>query len=122
MTDKNIRLDFEFWGHDVIKVNLSGRLDFLGTQAIEKEFAALIASHDAPFLVDLSEVTFLASLGIRMLIFSAKELAKRGGRMVLYRPQPNVREVLQASGVSSLIRIYHDIQDAMDALTSRQSE
>ncbi|MGR8979155.1 MAG: STAS domain-containing protein [Gammaproteobacteria bacterium] len=117
-----MHLDSEKLDNGIIKVNLSGRMDFLGTQTIEKEFTDLIASQNAPVLVDLTDVEFLSSLAMRTLIFSSKDLAKRGWWMVLYRPRPNVREVLQASGVSSLIRIYHDIQDAMDALTRRQSE
>ena len=116
-----MQIDSETLDHSIVKVNLSGRMDLLGTQAIDMKFTALTATQSAPFLVDISEVSFLASLGMRTLISSAKAVSMRGGLMVLFNPQPNVLEVLEASGVSSLIPIYHEFQEAMDALISHQS-
>jgi anti-anti-sigma regulatory factor len=91
-----MQLDSEILDYGIIKVNLSGRLDLLGAQAIDMKFTALTATQNAPFLVDISDVSF--------------------------NPQPNVLDVLQASGVSSLIPIFHDFQEAMDALTNRQNK
>lgn len=116
-----MQIDSEKLDHGIVKVILSGRMDLLGTQAIDMKFTALTATQKAPFLVDLSEVSFLASLGMRTLLSSAKAVSMRGGLMVIYNPQPNVQEVLETSGISSLIPIFHDFQEAMDALTSRQS-
>lgn len=115
-----MHLDSEKLDNGIIKVNLSGRMDLLGTQAIEKKLTALIASQNGPILVDLSEVDFLSSSAIRILIFSSKDLSERGGRMVLYFPKPMVREVLQAAGVPTLIPVFHDFRDATDALTSNK--
>lgn len=106
--------------YGIVKVILSGRMDILGIQAIDMKLAALTATQNTPFLVDLSEVSFLASLGLRILLSSAKAVSMRGGLMVIYNPQPNVQEVLEISGVSNLIPIFHDFQEAMDALTSHQ--
>ena len=64
-------------------ITLSGRLDVHGTEAIEKEFAALAQAGKRNIAADLGTVTFLSSVGIRMLIASAKALKEQGGRMVL---------------------------------------
>lgn len=114
-----MQIDSETLDHGIVKVNLSGRMDLLGTQAIDMKFTALTATQNAPILVDLSDVSFLASLGMRTLISSAKAVSMRGGLMVLFNPQPNVLEVLEISGVSSLIPIYHELQEAMNALINR---
>jgi|GWRWMinimDraft_16_1066024.scaffolds.fasta_scaffold29118_1 anti-anti-sigma factor len=100
----------------VVLVSLNGRLDILGAQAIEVQFTALTAIPGGAILVDLSEVTFLASLGMRALLATAKGVGMRGGRLVLYKPQPNVREVLDTSGVSNLIQIHDELHEALDAL------
>jgi len=112
-----MQLDSEMLDHGIIKVNLSGRLDILGAQAIDMKFHALTATQSAPFLVDISDVSFLASLGMRTLLSSAKAVAMRGGLMVLYNPQPEVLDALEVAGVSDLIPVFHDYQEAMDALT-----
>lgn len=106
----------------VLRVSLSGRLDVLGAQAIDIKFTALTATKKALILVDMSEVSFLASLGMRTLISSAKALSNRGGYMVLFKPQPNVADVLETSGVSSLIPIYDDFDEAVSALLDFQND
>jgi anti-sigma B factor antagonist len=116
-----MQLDSETMDNGIVKINLAGRLDLLGAQAIDMKFTALTATRSAPFLVDISEVSFLASLGMRTLLSSAKAVSMRGGIMVLYNPQPNVLEVLEASGVTTLIPTFHDFQEAMNALNSDQN-
>jgi anti-anti-sigma factor len=64
-------------------ITLSGRLDVHGTEALEKEFAALAQAGKKSIAADLGPVTFLSSFGIRMLIANAKALKEKGGRLVL---------------------------------------
>ena len=54
----------------ITKISLSGRLDIDGALKIDNEFAA-IAEKKKRVLVDLADVTFIASLGIRTLISGA---------------------------------------------------
>ena len=62
---------------EVKKVALSGRLDTAGAGLIEASFAAQIVAPGKPTVVDLSEVAFLASLGIRMIIGTAHSRVNR---------------------------------------------
>ena len=117
-----MQLDSELLDYGIIRVNLSGRMDILGTQTIDMKFHALTATQNAPFLVDISDVSFLASIGMRTLLSSAKAVAMRGGAMVIYNPQPDVTDVLEVSGVADLIPIFHDFQEAMDALINHQNK
>lgn len=107
---------------DTFKISLSGRLDVLGAQEIDLKFTALTATKKAYVVVDMVEVSFLASLGMRTLIFSAKALAARGGLMVILNPQPSVMDVLETSGVSTLIPVYFDADEAIAALAAKQNE
>jgi len=91
----------------ITKITLSGRLDVEGALKIDGEFNA-IAERRKKVLVDLSDVTFIASLGIRTLITGAKATANNGGKMVLLDPQPNVEKVLRTSRVDTVIPITHD--------------
>jgi anti-sigma B factor antagonist len=99
-------------GNGIASVLLSGRMDVHGALAVDKKFSA-IADEKNKVVIDLSKVTFLASLGIRTLIMSCKTLASKGGDMVLLSPQPNVEKVLRTSGVDTVIRIVHDMNAAM---------
>ncbi|MEI7995748.1 MAG: STAS domain-containing protein [Methylococcaceae bacterium] len=63
-----MQIDSETFDNGILKVNLSGRLDVLGAQSIDMKFTALTATQKAHVLVDMSEVNFLASLGMRTLL------------------------------------------------------
>jgi anti-sigma B factor antagonist len=100
----------------ITKINLAGRMDSAGVQGIDLQFTALTATKKAAIVVDLSEVSFLASIGIRTLITNARALQRRGGKMVLLSPKPIVEEVLKAAGITSLIATLDNLQSACEAL------
>jgi anti-sigma B factor antagonist len=113
-----MHLDSELLDGDILKITLDGRLDVEGTQAIDLKFTALTATKHAGILVDMTGVSFLASIGIRTLLTSAKVASNRGGKLVLVNPQPMVRDVLDRSGVSSLVPVYADQASAIEAIGS----
>jgi len=103
-----MKLDVTDMEKGITKVSLSGRLDIEGALKIDDEFKK-IAEEKKNVVVDLSEVTFIASLGIRTLIIGAKATAKNGGKMVLLNPQPHVEKVLRTTHVDTVMPIIHDL-------------
>jgi len=103
-----MNLDVTELENGITQVTLSGRLDIEGALKIDEEFNK-IAEAKKNVLVNLSDVTFIASLGIRTLITGAKATANNGGKMVLLTPQPNVERVLRTSRVDTVIPIVDDV-------------
>ncbi|MEO7760793.1 MAG: STAS domain-containing protein [Casimicrobiaceae bacterium] len=97
-----------------VKIALHGRLDTTGVGAIETRFAAAAARKNT--LVDLSDVTFLASMGIRMLISAARSLKLSGNRLVLFGAPTLVGEVLDNAGLGQIIAIAPDEGRALEML------
>lgn len=75
-------------GNGLRIIKLSGRLDIIGTGEIETKFAGYSAGDGVRLAVDLSGVDFLASIGIRLLMLTAKSIVSRGGKLVLFNPAP----------------------------------
>ena len=99
----------------IIKIALSGRMDVLGTQEIDLKFTGYTATHNA-VMVDMSAVSFLASIGIRTLLMTAKAVSGRGGKMVILNPDDNVTNVLQMAGIDTLIPFCRSLEEAQAAL------
>ena len=97
-------------------IKLSGRLDILGTGAIETKFSGYCAGENPRVVVDLSEVDFLASIGIRLLMLTAKSILSRGGKMALLNPIPEVQNVLEITGIPAIIPIYSSLESAETVL------
>ena len=64
-------------GENLRRIVISGRLDLPGTDSVAEQLEALIAAPKNSVVVDLSPLKFLASIGIRVLITSAKAVAAR---------------------------------------------
>lgn len=100
----------------ILHVALVGRLDIMGTGEVENKFTFQTSTQKAAVLVDLSRVTFIASIGMRLLLSNARAQSQRGGLMVLFGAQPMVQEALQTAGFEQLIPMYHDLDAACAAL------
>ncbi len=90
------------------RVALQGRLDTSGVESIEPRFTASVVPAGKHALVDLSGVTFMSSMGIRMLITVARALRPRDARMVVFGAQPMVRESLEHVALGSIIPLAPD--------------
>jgi anti-anti-sigma factor len=102
-----VKLDVALLGNGITKVSLSGRLDIEGAINISGEFNKLL-NEKKNVLVDLAEVTFIASAGVHMLVTAATATIRNGGKMVLLNPQPNVEQVLRTTRVDTMMPIIHD--------------
>lgn len=112
-----MQIDAETLEGDVRKINLSGRMDVQGTQEIDLKFSGFTANQNA-VIVDLSQVDFLSSIGIRTLMINAKAMRQRGGRMVLLNPAPPVTSVLEMAGIDTLIPVFRSVDEARQAVTA----
>jgi anti-anti-sigma factor len=110
-----MELDMIDVGDDVMKLVLKGRLDAPGVDRIETPFSAAAASGGRHAVVDLSGVTFAASMAIRLFISVGRAKAGRGRKFILYGAQPPVREVLDHAGLAELIPIVADEAAALRA-------
>ena len=97
-------------------IKLKGRLDIVGTGEIETRFTGYCAGDNVRVVVDLSEVDFLASIGIRLLVLTAKSIASRGGKMILLNPIPEVQSILEITGIPEIIPIYSQLESAVTVL------
>lgn len=97
-------------------IKLIGKLDIDGTNTIQTQFANYCSGEKPHVLVDLSEVDFLASVGIRLLTSNAKSVASRGGKLVILNPAPKVKNVLETTGIPAIIPMYDNLESAQTVL------
>lgn len=110
-----MKLSYEDRADGVRLIRLSGRLDLEGSHQIDLKFATLTALDQRTVVVDLSEVDFLASLGLASLVKGARTLGARGGRMLLAGPQENVAKMLDAAQIGRVIPVFDDVALALAA-------
>lgn len=113
-----MELQYNEMQNGIRTLKLTGRLDSLGTGEIETEFYACCAGEKPLVVVDLAEVEFLASVGIRLFTLAARSIASRGGRMVLINPIPEVQNILEVADIPAIIPVYSHYESAEAVLTT----
>jgi anti-sigma B factor antagonist len=105
---------------DITRVDLDGRFDIQGAQEVDARFGELAESSKA-LIVDLAKVSFLASLGVRTLMLSAKTLIRRGADMAVCGANANVEKVLRSTGFNEVAGLYPDFDSAARTLRERMA-
>ena len=109
-------ISFDDVGSDLRRIVISGRLDMPGTDSVAAQLAELTAAPKRAVVVDLSGLRFLASIGIRALITTAKAVQQRKGKMVLVVNEgSSVMMSLKATGVDELIPVFENAAEAEKA-------
>lgn len=103
-------------GDNLRRIVITGRLDIAGTESVASKLEELVAAPKKGVVVDLSSLRFLASIGIRALIVSAKVVEQRGGKMVLVVDDGStVIQSLEVTGVDQMIPVFKNAAEAEKA-------
>jgi len=99
-------------------IRLTGRLDADGADRIDVPFTANVDAVGRNAVIDLSGVTFVASMGIRLLLAAARGLSRKGAKMVLFGARDRVQNVLEEAAIDQIIAVVATEAQALEALRS----
>lgn len=112
-----MQLTVEELAGGITKATLVGRMDIEGAQAVDMRLNVLAGSANK-LILDMAEVSFLASMGLRTIMMCARALGAKGKTMAICAPQPAVDKVLRSSGVDEVVKIYATAGEASAALSA----
>lgn len=99
-------------------IRLTGRLDSPGVDRVETRFTAAAVAANRHAVVDLSEVSFLASMGIRMFISCARAMGGKGRKLALFGANEMVGEVLESVSIDQILAVAADREAAVRAVAA----
>jgi len=86
-------------------VHLAGELDPHTAPALEREVAGLMAAGATAVVLDLSQLQFIDSSGLRVLISAHRALSEQGGTLTLRSPSETAQRLLEITGLIDHIRV-----------------
>jgi anti-sigma B factor antagonist len=104
---------------DVVLLTVDGELDTLTAPRLAAELDAALdvaLAEGATVVVDLSEVTFLASSGLAVLVEGARRAAPSPGRLHLVVASRAVTRPLEVTGADTLFPTHADVAAALAAV------
>lgn len=101
---------------DTWLVAVSGRLDQHQTPDLENLLDSILAEEQgARLVVDLSEVTYINSGGLRCLVTAWRKARHAGGDVALTGLKSRVQEVFSMVGFDKVFNIYPNRKSALQA-------
>ena len=85
-----------------LTIAVSGRIDTVTAPEVE---AALKFGDATCVVIDLANVPYMSSAGLRLLLAAHKTMAGKGGELHIANVQPDVREVLDITGFSDILNL-----------------
>jgi anti-anti-sigma factor len=101
---------------NTVVMTVKGRMDAVSSPEFENEMEELIGQGEKAFIVDLSDLDYISSAGLRSILKTAKKLKAREGKLLLSSLKDVVKEVFEISGFSSIIPIYDSVESAFAEL------
>jgi anti-anti-sigma factor len=98
---------------DVLILSLNGRLDGVTANLVENEFEVQIEMEETLFIFDLTNVSYISSAGLRVVLIAAKKTKAVKGKLAFVGLDDNVKEVFDMSGFSTILAIYPTENDAI---------
>ena len=94
---------------------ISGRLDGGGSIGLHDRIKAQIDYDKDSLLLDIADVEYISSAGLRVLILAAKQIKNAFG---LCTPTSVVRQVFTITKLEDALFIYDDVASALQAMSA----
>jgi anti-anti-sigma factor len=94
-------------------VLVKGRMDVTASSAFEKEMHEFMSQGSKYFILDLSELDYISSAGLRTVLTIGKMINDKGGELSLVSVKEHVKEVFEIAGFTSILPIYESTASAL---------
>ena len=98
---------------EIITLSLSGKLDTTSAKTFEEKVLARVDAGERRLVIDLAQLDYISSAGLRVLILAGKRLGGADGKLVLCSLKEPVREVFDIAGFSSIFAVYGSHDEAI---------
>ncbi len=93
-------------------ITIESKMNTLSAPETRAQLGGVVMDGGARLVLDLSGVTFVDSMALAVLVSALKLARKEGGDLVLLRPTPPVRSLLEAACLDRIFLIFEDEESA----------
>ena len=97
----------------VTVVSFEGYLDTNTAPDAQTRLDGLIDGGETNILIDFSDLEYISSAGLRVLLITGKRLGSSGGNLRLCNLNETVREVFEMSGFSTIFSVFDHRAEAL---------
>jgi len=112
-----LRVDIEDRGDHVVVIRTGGEIDAATADTLATAVSGALGDGYQKVLVDFTQVTFIDSTGLGVLVKSHRSAAAAGAVFAVVHPTPQTRKLIRVLGLDQLLNIYESHDAALADLT-----
>ena len=101
---------------DIIVMRVKGRLDAASSPQLEQTINSIIDGGHFKLVLNFSDVEYLSSAGMRLMLAISKKLQNLEGKVVACSLSDDVMEVIKMAGFNQVIEFYPNEQESLSHL------
>ncbi len=101
---------------DVVVIRVKGRLDAASSPQLEKKITSIIEAGHFKLMLNMAEVDYLSSAGMRLMLSVSKKLKHLEGKVVACSLNDDVVEVIKMAGFQQVLEIYPSEEEGLNHL------
>ena len=101
---------------DTLIVQAAGRVDGSNSQEFQDGLEAAIDDADRAVVLDLEELSYISSSGLRVMLLIARKLQRQQAKFALCSLSESIREVFEISGFDRIIPVHASRSEAVSAV------
>ena len=105
----------EYKKKNSIVLELKGRLDTVTSIDLEKRIQEVMERPERQLVLDFSQLSYISSSGLRVLLMAAKRLKAVDGKMALVSLNDQNQAVFEIAGFSSVFTVYQSQDEAINS-------
>ncbi len=94
-------------------IAVQGRVDTLSASDVEQKLFQWIDAGETQLVLDLGELEYISSAGLRTVLVVAKKAKANGGSLCCCQLQGVVKKVFDVSGISHVLTVYNTLDEAL---------
>ena len=115
-SDREVDISSEPLAKDYIHILLRGQVDSHTSITVETALdETIVAQGHHRLIIDFSEVSYISSSGLKVLVSAWRKAREKGGDVLLVGLQSRIYEVFEMIGFDMMFNIYDSVHDALEA-------
>ena len=111
---------------DVTVIQVKGRIDHKTAKdfenALKPHLDQCIAGDFKRILMDMGDVEFMTSAGLRVLMIAARTCDKEKGEIAVAALQPLIKEIFKISRFDLILKVFPTVQSALKNMSSTSAD
>lgn len=99
-----------------VVIAVKGRINAVTAPDLENQISELMGGEDKFLIVNLSDLEYISSAGLRVILATAKKLKSEQGDIMIVGLQGTVKEVFELSGLYSIFKIFDTEEKAFEQI------